>query len=38
MRYVAAHYGLVFVATFIVVHGPIKVLLPRWRFRGGRVV
>ena len=33
-----AHYGLVWLTTFAWVQGPMRVLLPRWRFFGGRVV
>lgn len=33
-----AHYGLVWLVTFIWVQGPMRALLPRWRFTGGRVV
>jgi hypothetical protein len=38
MRYFVVHYATVFLAMFCVAQGPIKVFLPRWRFRGGRVV
>ena len=34
----AAHYATVWTAGFIVAQGPIRVLLPRWRFRGAEVV
>ncbi len=33
-----AHYGLVWLVTFVWVQGPMRALLPRWRFTGGRVV
>lgn len=31
------HYGLVFLLIFIWVQGPMRALLPRWRFHGGRI-
>jgi hypothetical protein len=31
----ALHYSAVWLAMFVAVQGPIRVLLPRWRFRGG---
>jgi hypothetical protein len=34
----ALHYGTVFLLTFGFVFGPMRVLFPRWRFMGGRVV
>ena len=33
-----AHYGSVFAVSSCVLFGPMRVLFPRWRFRGGRVV
>jgi hypothetical protein len=33
-----AQYGLVWLVTFIWVQGPMRALLPRWRYMGGRVV
>jgi len=33
-----AHYSLVWVVLFAVNWGPMKVLFPWWRFRGGRVI
>jgi hypothetical protein len=33
-----AHYGLVWLTIFIWIQGPMRTLLPRWRFQGGRVV
>lgn len=29
------HYGLVWLSLFLITLGPIKLLNPRWRFRGG---
>lgn len=34
----AAHYGTVFATVFVFLQGPVRVLLPRWRFNGGRIV
>ena len=33
-----AHYGLVWLTTFVWTQGPMRVLFPRWRFFGGRIV
>lgn len=33
-----AQYGLVWLTTFLWVQGPMRVVLPWWRFRGGRLV
>lgn len=33
-----AHYGTVWVVTYIWVQGPMRALFPRWRFTGGRLV
>ena len=33
----AAHYGTVFLATYLWLYGPMKVLLPQWRFFGGQL-
>ena len=33
----AAHYGMVLLVTWVLAHGPIKVLFPRWRYLGGRI-
>lgn len=30
------HYGLVWLTGFLFLQGPIQVLFPHWRFRGGR--
>jgi hypothetical protein len=30
------HYVAVWLTIFLIVHGPIRVLFPRWRYRGGR--
>lgn len=32
----ALHYLTVFLVTFALMLGPIRVVLPHWRFRGGR--
>ena len=32
------HYVLVWIATYIMLFSFMRVLFPRWRFRGGRVV
>lgn len=32
----AGHYGLVWVVTFSLTQGLLKVIFPRWRFRGGQ--
>lgn len=29
------HYGIVWLTTFLAAQGPLRVLFPRWRFRGG---
>lgn len=31
------HYGLVWGLAFLFVQGPIQVLFPQWRFRGGEL-
>ena len=33
----SAHYGLVWLTTFVWVQGPMRAILPRWRFSGGRL-
>lgn len=33
-----AHYGLVWLTIFVWLQGPMRVILPRWRFHGGRLV
>ena len=33
-----AQYGLVWLVTFIWVQGPMRALLPRWRYNGGRLI
>ncbi len=33
-----AHYGSVWLVTFMFVQGPMRALFPRWRFSGGRIV
>ena len=32
----AAHYGAVWVGIFICTQGPLRVIFPGWRFRGGQ--
>jgi hypothetical protein len=34
----ALHYLSVFAITLALMLGPIRILLPRWRFRGGRLM
>jgi hypothetical protein len=31
-----AHYGLVWLATFLMSQGPLRFIFPRWRYRGGQ--
>jgi hypothetical protein len=31
----AAHYATVWFTTFLCTQGPLRVILPRWRYRGG---
>jgi hypothetical protein len=31
----ATHYGMVWLAMFLAAHGPLRVILPRWRHNGG---
>ena len=31
-----AHYATVWLATFLWIQGPMRILFPRWRFRGGQ--
>jgi len=31
-----AHYSAVWLATFMVMLGPLRTIVPRWRFFGGR--
>ena len=31
------HYGLAWLSTFLFAQGPMRVVFPRWRYRGGRV-
>ncbi len=33
-----AHYGTVWLVTFLIFLGPLKIFLLRWRFRGGQIV
>jgi hypothetical protein len=35
---VPVHWWSMWGISFLVLQGPIRVLLPRWRFRGGRVL
>lgn len=30
-----AHYAAIWLTTFAIMFGPLKILFPRWRFRGG---
>ncbi len=32
----AVHYAVVWTVTFALLQGPLKVIFPRWRFRGGQ--
>jgi hypothetical protein len=32
----AVHYGLVWLVIFALLQGTLKVIFPRWRFRGGQ--
>jgi len=32
------HFGLVWLAVWLVANGPMRVPFPRWRFRGGRLL
>lgn len=32
------HFGTTWLVLFLFVHGPIRVLFLRWRFRGGRII
>jgi hypothetical protein len=29
------HYGSIWLTIFVVTQGPLRIVLPRWRFRGG---
>lgn len=31
-----AHYATIWFAVFVMTQGPLRVLFPHWRFRGGR--
>ena len=33
-----AHYGTTWLVVFLCTQGPMRVLAPRWRFNGGRLV
>lgn len=37
LGYVAAHFLIAFVLVFLFIQGPIRVIIPRWRFRAGRI-
>jgi hypothetical protein len=37
-RVFAAHYGGVWLATYLAAQGPLRVLFPHWRLSGGRFV
>jgi len=32
------HYGLIFWVTYWWLYGPMRILAPRWRFRGGELI
>jgi len=32
------HYWLVWIGVFLGTQGPLRILFPRWRFRGGRIM
>ena len=34
----ALHYGTVFVTIYLCVLGPMRVMFPRWRFDGGKIL
>ena len=34
----AAHYGSTWLVVFLCTQGPMRVLVPRWRYNGGRLV
>ncbi|MFD0000383.1 hypothetical protein [Nocardia sp. NPDC127526] len=34
----AIHFTVTWLAFWVFVNGPVRVLLPRWRFNGGRIV
>jgi len=38
VEFFIGHYGLTWLAVFLVTQGPLRVLAPRWRYNGGRVV
>ncbi|MCZ6544881.1 MAG: hypothetical protein O6913_04140 [Chloroflexi bacterium] len=33
-----AHYGLTWLSVFLFTQGPMRVVVPRWRYDGGRVL
>ncbi len=35
---VVVHFATLWLLMWLVANGPLRVLLPRWRYRGGRVV
>ena len=35
LRQFVTHYGIVWLAMFLAVQGPLRVILPRWRYHGG---
>lgn len=37
LGYVAWHYSMAYLLIFLFTQGPIRVLIPRWRFRAGRI-
>lgn len=34
----AAHYGVVWLVVFLCTQGPMRVIAPHWRYKGGRLV
>lgn len=37
LGYVSWHFLIAYVLIFMFIQGPIRVLIPRWRFRAGRI-
>ena len=37
-EFFTAHYGTVWLTTFVWVQGPMRAFFPRWRFFGGRLI
>lgn len=38
LGYVAGHFLVAYLLIWLFVQGPIRVLIPRWRFRAGRIL